>query len=85
MERPARRRHRAHQDLLYTGVRVTELVGIRLDDVDLGACRIRITHGKGGRDRYVPFHRVQRNPRPAHRHRPRQGCRVPVRVLLEKP
>lgn len=41
--------------LLYTGVRVAELVRIRLDDVDLDACRIRITQGKGGKDRYVPF------------------------------
>jgi integrase/recombinase XerD len=41
--------------LLYTGVRVAELVAIRLDDVDLDACRIRITNGKGGKDRYVPF------------------------------
>jgi integrase/recombinase XerD len=42
---------------LYTGVRVSELVGIRCDDVDLDACRIRITQGKGGKDRYVPFPR----------------------------
>jgi len=41
--------------LLYTGVRVAELVAIRLDDADLDACRIRITRGKGGKDRYVPF------------------------------
>lgn len=41
--------------LLYTGVRVAELVAIRLDEVDLDACRIRITRGKGGKDRYVPF------------------------------
>jgi len=41
--------------LLYTGVRVAELVAIRLDDVDLDECRIRITNGKGGKDRYVPF------------------------------
>lgn len=40
--------------LLYTGVRVAELVKIRLEDVDLDACRIRITQGKGGKDRYVP-------------------------------
>ena len=33
--------------LLYTGVRVAELVAIRLDDVDLDTCRIRITHCKG--------------------------------------
>jgi integrase/recombinase XerD len=40
---------------LHTGVRVAELVKIRLDDVDLDACRIRIAQGKGGKDRYVPF------------------------------
>ncbi len=41
--------------LLFTGVRVSELVRIRVDDVDLDACRIRITHGKGAKDRTVPF------------------------------
>jgi integrase/recombinase XerD len=41
--------------LLYTGVRVAELVAIRIDEVDLDASRIRITQGKGGKDRYVPF------------------------------
>lgn len=41
--------------LLYTGVRVSELVAIRLTDVDLDACHIRITQGKGGKDRYVPY------------------------------
>jgi integrase/recombinase XerD len=41
--------------LLYTGVRVAELVRIRRNDVDLDACRIRITQGKGNKDRYVPF------------------------------
>lgn len=41
--------------LLYTGVRVGELVKIQLADVDLGQCQIRITAGKGGKDRQVPF------------------------------
>ncbi len=41
--------------LLYTGVRVAELVAIRLDDLDLDSCRIRVTQGKGGKDRVVPF------------------------------
>lgn len=41
--------------LLYTGVRVSELVHIRLTDVDLDRCQIRINHGKGGKDRVVPF------------------------------
>ena len=41
--------------LLYTGVRVSELVGIRLDDVDFDRCQIRINRGKGDKDRVVPF------------------------------
>jgi integrase/recombinase XerD len=41
--------------LLYTGVRVSELVTIRLADVDLDRCQIRITEGKGKKDRVVPF------------------------------
>lgn len=41
--------------LLYTGVRVSEIVRIRIADVDLDTCRIRITQGKGGKDRVVPF------------------------------
>ena len=38
-----------------SGVRVSELVRIRIADVDLDACRIRITQGKGDKDRVVPF------------------------------
>lgn len=41
--------------LFYTGVRVSELVAIRLDEVDVDRCQIRITQGKGKKDRYVPF------------------------------
>lgn len=41
--------------LLYTGVRVGELIKIRLKDVDLDRCQIRINQGKGGKDRVVPF------------------------------
>jgi integrase/recombinase XerD len=41
--------------LLYTGVRVSELIRIRITEVDLDTCRIRITQGKGGKDRVVPF------------------------------
>src|SRR6266571_5886604 len=33
--------------LFYTGVRVSELVAIRLDEVDVERCQIRITQGKG--------------------------------------
>lgn len=41
--------------LLYTGVRVSELVIIKLDDVDYNSCQIRINQGKGKKDRIVPF------------------------------
>jgi integrase/recombinase XerD len=41
--------------LLYTGVRVSELVAIRLDDVDFTRCQIRVNKGKGTKDRIVPF------------------------------
>jgi len=40
--------------LLYTGVRVSEVVKIRLADVDLDRCQIRITAGKGKNDRVIP-------------------------------
>lgn len=41
--------------LLYTGVRVSELVNIKLLDIDLDNCQIRINKGKGNKDRIVPF------------------------------
>lgn len=41
--------------LLYTGARVTELVNMKLTDVDLHRCQIRIDAGKGDKDRMVPF------------------------------
>lgn len=41
--------------LLYTGVRVSELVNIKIDDVDFNNCQIRINEGKGKKDRVVPF------------------------------
>ncbi len=41
--------------LFYTGVRVSELVAIRLADVDVERCQIRINQGKGDKDRLVPF------------------------------
>lgn len=41
--------------LLYTGIRVSELVNIQLKDIDLTDCRIKINQGKGNKDRVVPF------------------------------
>jgi integrase/recombinase XerD len=41
---------------LYTGIRVGELVKIRIDDVDLDRCRIRIRDGRENREeRFVPY------------------------------
>jgi integrase/recombinase XerD len=41
--------------LLYTGVRVSELVRILISDIDFDRCQIRINQGKGKKDRIVPF------------------------------
>ncbi len=41
--------------LLFTGVRNAELVHLRLTDVNLATCQLRITQGKGAKDRYVLF------------------------------
>jgi len=41
--------------LLYTGVRVSELIRVKLEDVDFTRCQIRIVAGKGKKDRQVPF------------------------------
>ena len=41
--------------LVYTGVRVSEFVKIKIRDVDFESCQIRITQGKGKKDRIVPF------------------------------
>jgi integrase/recombinase XerD len=36
-------------------VRVSELINIRIEDVDFERCQIRINSGKGGKDRIVPY------------------------------
>lgn len=41
--------------LLYTGIRVQELVNVKIEDIDFDRCQIRINQGKGGKDRIVPF------------------------------
>ena len=40
---------------LYTGIRVQELVNIKMKDIDFDGCQIRINQGKGNKDRIVPF------------------------------
>jgi integrase/recombinase XerD len=39
--------------LLFTGIRNAELVQLRLTDVDVQTCQVRITQGKGQKDRFV--------------------------------
>ena len=41
--------------LLYTGIRISELVNILLEDVDLKLCQIFIRKGIGDKERIVPF------------------------------
>jgi len=45
--------------LLDTGVRMSELVNIKMDDIDLVNCLVPVV-GKGRKERRVPFHRVTR-------------------------
>ena len=49
-------KHRAMLTLLYsTGMRINELVNLRVEDVDSKAMLIFIRHGKGSQQRYVPL------------------------------
>ena len=52
---PLGRRDTAILELFYaSGLRLSELVGVDLDDLDLGSRRVRVV-GKGGKERIVPF------------------------------
>jgi integrase/recombinase XerC len=56
-ESPLGRRDRAILELFYaSGLRLSELVGLDLDDVDLGGRMVRVL-GKGRKERLVPFNR----------------------------
>lgn len=56
-ERPLGLRDRAWLELLYaSGIRISELVGIDLDDIDLRARLLKV-RGKGAKERIVPFGR----------------------------
>jgi integrase/recombinase XerD len=54
---PVARRDRAILEVLYgTGLRISELVGLRLGDIDLESCLLR-AFGKGAKERVVPVGR----------------------------
>ena len=72
---PLTLRNRALLELLYgTGARISEAVGLAVDDVDLGteAQRVRL-RGKGGRARLVPLGRFAREALGAYLTRARPG------------
>ncbi len=41
--------------LLYTGIRVSELIRLKIQEVDLNACQLKIISVTGKKDRKVPF------------------------------
>jgi integrase/recombinase XerC len=58
---PLGRRDRAWLELFYaSGLRLSELVGLDLEDVNLSARMVRVM-GKGGKERIVPFNASAKN------------------------
>lgn len=49
-------KHRTMLQVLYsTGLRVSELIGLRIRDIDSGRNTITVRHGKGAKDRQIPL------------------------------
>jgi integrase/recombinase XerD len=58
--------------LIFTGLRNAELAGVRLQDVDLDHCQVRVVQGKGGKDRSVLFPNSFRGELGQYIHGPRE-------------
>ena len=60
---PKALRDRALLEVLYaTGLRVTELVSLNVEDVNLASATVRVVHPKSNRDRLVPVHQRALEP-----------------------
>lgn len=58
VQTPKALRDRALLEVLYaTGLRVTELVSLNVEDVNLASSTVRVVHPKDRRERLVPIHR----------------------------
>ena len=79
------RRDRAVLEILYgAGLRISELVSLDVDDVDLEARTVWVRGGKGGRDRRVPLGRAACEALDAYLvgSRPELASRAPARGSL---
>jgi integrase/recombinase XerD len=63
---------RVVHSLISSRPRVSELVAIRLTDVDFDRCQVRINEGKGRKDRVVPFPSAFKETLALHHDRLRQ-------------
>lgn len=43
---------------MYTGIRVSELIRLKIQDVDFDRCQLQFVAEKGKKDRIVPFPKV---------------------------
>jgi integrase/recombinase XerD len=78
-DEPLARRDRAVLEVLYgTGIRISELVGLSLTDVDLDAAQLR-AFGKGSKERIVPLGRPARRSLEAWLDEAGRGAVVPER------
>jgi integrase/recombinase XerC len=88
---PAGRRDRAILEVLYgSGLRVSELCGLDVGDLELGEGTLRVRQGKGGKDRVVPVGGLATaalheylEARPMLRH-PRSGAQHPQALFLSQ-